>query len=453
MSWTQKNGYWVQPLDAYEKACYILAQHGKEVGQEHWLVTVTAKISNTSEDDTIVLLRKAWKSLRLLRPDIATEVHGYEKQYCAVKDVKSLEAWCDDTFRVESARSANDLFSHKMGLPGSMALCYWIPASEEVVLVSPHWRWDIRGATSTLDKLLSQVKTPGSLPDTFSGSECDRLPLSMQHITESSSSMSQRERIPEQAYQWFGHPHSDGPGIGLAPINPKGNPGNTEIAEIQLSRKVTGQICERVRPLGITVTTAVHASIIVETARANPNSPKSHHNSACIFDLRPHFFSVIKDASIAPSLCMAALPFKTDADAKWEDLIGVIQPLYRSSWNPNETNMAAAYQMTLEHLGENIVQVWRASDQPEPALSSIGVIDQGFLKHRYGPITICDISYNVTNTFPSVANMCYTWDGKLRLRACYNEAFFARDFVEQWLSSVQQNLLQNLQIERSLCVE
>ncbi|KAJ6151457.1 hypothetical protein N7470_007054 [Penicillium chermesinum] len=430
MSWTQKGEYWVRPLDTFEKACYIIGQRGKDVGHEHWLVMVTAKIENCSKDEIIPAFQKAWKALRLQCPDIAVDIEGYEKRYTPIRSAQDLELWCNGTFHVEPACSADGFFTHETGLMGSKVHCHWFPASQEISLVSPHWRWDLRGATSMLHKLLSEIESPSLFPPVYAGEEYQRLPYSMQDITNASisSSTNQEGALAEQAYQWFAHPQVDGPGIGLAPINPHANPGNTRIAEVILSKDLTNEVCLSARRLGITVTTAVHASMISETTRMNPSSAKTHHTSA-------------------------SLPFNVDAHAHWRELTEKIQPFYRSSWDPTETNMIAAYQLTMEHVGENISQAWGRADEPEPALSSIGIIEGAFLNRFYGPVTIQDVSYCVSNSYSSIAHYCYTWGGKLRLRACFNEAFYKDDYVQNWLFSLRRNLLQNLGVQRSLCVD
>lgn len=454
MSWTKRNGYWAQPLDPGEKSCYCMAWHGKDVGKEHWLIMVAAKV-DSSGGDIMPPLRHAWKALRLLRPDIALDIQGYEKQYFPIKSPDDLEKWCNDTFQVSPAYSADDLFSHGMDLPGTNVMCHWIPKSKEIALVSSHWRWDLRGATFTLHKLLSEIESPSLLATDYQEEECERLPRSIPHILHelTSSSTNQEDDIAKQANHWFVNPHIDGPGVGLTPTNFMGSPGNSQMAEVILSEAVTKEVCAMSRQLGITVTTAIHASIIEAVALVNPNSSRAHQTSSCVVDLRRYLSDTLKDYHSGPLLCAVGIPFSVDAQAKWMDLIGIIQPIYRSSWNPKETNMAVAYHMMLEQLGENIFHVFGPSEEPITALSSIGIIDDTYLKHDYGSLSVTNVSYRVSNCLPTISNYCYTWDGQLRIRSCYNETFYSKEYVERWLFSLRQNLLENLGVKRSLCMD
>ena len=82
----------------------------------------------------------------------------------------------------------------------------------------------------------------------------------------------------------------------------------------------------------------------------------------------------------------------------------------------------------------------------EPALNSLGIIDR-FLDAKHGDgIEVVDFWIGVemiTRQF-----MCYvwTWHGKIRLSACYNQAFYETAFVEEFLSAVKDTLIQGPEI-------
>ncbi|KAB8227929.1 uncharacterized protein BDW43DRAFT_323394 [Aspergillus alliaceus] len=444
MSWKQQGKYWSRPLDCHDRFFQAAADMGKPLGREHYLIMGNVRLDFPSDFGMPGRLREAWKALRFRHPDIALELHNGEKRYYPVSDERALDDWCNSTCRIEEdARSADDLFTHKLWLSDSHATCHWIPASSQLVLVSGHHRWDGIGQTMMLHELLSELESPSSLPTTFDGEEAKNLTPTLSEVLGVSTT-AWESSWEKRADELLGTFLEGQPSIGLPQRGDSmALPGNTLRVEQVVSADITAALRKAAREQGITMTTAMHASAIVETACANPGSPASRFTSLAVFSLRKHCPEPFDGNLHAPSLRVTALPINIDARAPWRDITGVLHPIYHQSWTVGESEMLFVRMPWIEKLTMLLTPNCNAPPPSEPNLNSLGVIER-FLNPYYGSIAVEDFSIMGQMLSPQLYVHCWSWNGKLHMSASFNEAYYTAEYVDEWLAAVRRNLTNNL---------
>ncbi|KAI1099460.1 hypothetical protein F4804DRAFT_337219 [Jackrogersella minutella] len=451
MSWTQQNEYWRRPLDCHDRLFQHIAAAGQPLGREHWLMIGTAQLvlpHMDAECEKEKRLRQAWAALRLRHPDIAIELHHQEKRYVPVTHAESLSEWAEKTFKVETTvTSADELFSRRLRFTEASATCYWIPSSSELGIVASHWQWDGRGLLMMLHEFLDVLTThnfDGATPVSCqsTSSEVARLVPSLDALmnvpdTPSKECLSQAEAMlaPVKA-----EPAS----IGL-PIKTGSLPGDTSRLDTILSHEETAALLAACRVRGTRLTAALHASIIVETARAQSQErpAESLYKSWAAFDLRKYCPPPFDGPAHAPSLRMVALPLVVDASADWDTLLTLLQPVYRQSFAPEDGELM---MVRVPYVEKATALLAEAVPTTEPNLSNVGTLDN-YVRAEYGDIRVNNVWLAVHMLSPQLYVHAWSWKRQLHLSVCYNESFYDAAFVEQWVANVKMNLFVNLSIK------
>ncbi|KAI1140608.1 hypothetical protein F5Y05DRAFT_279534 [Hypoxylon sp. FL0543] len=445
MSWNRHGSHWCRPLDCHDKLFRSIADAGKPLGREHWLLVGTVRVEFPPEADGIEgRLRTAWRALRFRHPDIAIGLHGDEKCYEPVADTEALEDWVASTFYVERiVSSANELFSSHLKVAVGSATCHWIPASSEVAIVSSHWRWDGRGLVMMLHEYLVGLTEvdPWLAPSSF-GDETSNLVPSLDILMDVPNE--KKEDWLLQADKLLAPFREGPPSIGL-PIDNGGLPANTQRIETIVSRNTTTELRTACRARHIRLTAALHASIVVETARYQQSntSTVTQYKSWAVFDLRKYCPTPFNGPSHAPSLRMVGLPLIIDAGANWDALAAYIQPFYQQSLASTDNDLMFVRVPFVEQATAML-----ATTQPttEPNLSNLGIIDD-YVQKKYGDVTAQNVWLAVQMLSPQLYVHTWSWRGRLHISICYNEAFYKADFVKMWLKKLKDNLLTNLNVE------
>jgi hypothetical protein len=443
MSWTEQDGFWSRSLDCHDIMFQFIGAMGAPLGREHWLMMQNAQLDFPEGVDAVSRLREAWKALRFRHPDIALEIHENDKRYYPVRDGKALEVWCNETFRIEAASSADEFFCHQHPLPGPYATLHWIPARNQIVLAAAHSRWDGRGATMMLHQLLSELENPSPLPTAFDGSEAKNLVPSLDAVIgmPEKNDVKWEQRADEMVQQVI----EGQPSIGLLPPgDQKALPGDTLRTEVVVPAEEALALRAAARVQGISLTTAMHASAVVETARANPDSPAKYFTSWAPYDLRKYCPEPFNGMVHAPSLRLVALPLSVEARASWSDLTRAIHEIYRQSWDLDKSDMMFVRVPYVE----KATAMFKAAppDMPPPAdpnINSMGALDD-YIKCRYGDVAVKDVSFMVHMLSQQLYVHSWSWNGTLHISASYNEAYYTPDYVKKFLTALKDNMVENL---------
>ncbi|KAI4860690.1 hypothetical protein F4820DRAFT_465417 [Hypoxylon rubiginosum] len=452
MSWTHEGSYWRRPLDCHDKLFQSIAAAGAPLGREHWLMTGWIQLAFPSAMDPMVQeqrLRGAWSALRLRHPDVALTLHENEKRYGPVAGDQALQEWTSATFRVETGvHSVDELFSrHLKVAPSVHATCHWVPASSELAIVSPHWRWDGRGHMMMLHSFMDLLARSSTSPplQAVVGAEAMNLVPTLDAVIG----------VPEvHEEEWSCKadnmlaPFLDGsPAIGLPTTSAL--PRDTMRIEMVIPKAVTTALREACRARGLRLTAALHASIVLETARyynqgrAADANPAAKYKSWAAFDLRKYCSPPPNSTAHAPSIRLVALPLIVDPTVSWDTLASTFQAYYEQTLAPPASDFMF---IRVPYVEKATAMLARAPPSTEPNLSNLGVIED-YLQRRYGDFEVRNTVLAVQTLSPQLYVHAWSWGGEMRVSICYNEAFYQKQFVEGWLKGLETNLLKNLEVE------
>ncbi|KAI1475848.1 hypothetical protein F4774DRAFT_395528 [Daldinia eschscholtzii] len=329
------------------------------------------------------------------------------------------------------------------------ATCYWVPASSEVAIVSSHWRWDGRGLIMMLHSfmvLLGCSTTPSPTTQAVVGSEAANLVPTLDAVM--GIPVTPNDEWVRKAEDLLA-PFQDGsPAIGL-PIAPA-LPRDTIRAETVFPKDVTTALREACRARRLRLTAALHASVVLETARyynqeeggaAKANQAK--YKSWAAFDLRKYCLPSPDSSSHAPSIRMVAFPLIADPAASWETLASKFQAYYAQSLVPPDSE---AIFVRVPYVEKATAMLATAPPTTEPNLSNLGVLEN-YVKERYGDFEVRNVALAVHMLSPQLYVHAWSWGGEMRVSICYNEAFYEERFVQEWLEAVKANLLKNLEVK------
>ena len=453
-SWKETSpGRFERPFDSIERFFLALARGSFALNKEHWAVSFFAQFDlKASQQDTESALRHAWKTIRYDHPQLAC-IASEETKIYVVPDQLTLDAWLDETFIVAPPLSTKEDLMASFR-PSTMASLHYLPHTSEIVIHTSHWRIDFIGAISLLQNLFKAVANPRQFQ--FGDEAANLSPSrdqaakysSLDHLDPSVQVKQREEAATDLAMQLLGNL----PSIGLPAQNLNRTPGGTRRSELVLDISTTSAIVIASKKRGFTVTTALHAALIVALEEVAPPTPStlSKYATFGIFNVRPLLSPTSNDASIHPAAVhILGLPLvlqlSTYADLALQLKQYYKQPLPPSANSHIEKDIIVPYTCKMA----DIVGQARPEDLPasrEPLLSSVGILD-GYLKPKYGDIAVKNFGVVVEMTTPQIVCYLWTWQGKMTLSASYNETFYDQVFVHKYLERVIDILKTELAIQ------
>ncbi|CEL03766.1 hypothetical protein ASPCAL04910 [Aspergillus calidoustus] len=449
MSWTQQAGFWSRPLDCYERYFQLVGASQGLDGHDHFLLVGAVQIEDPAPIDLVAGLRSAWKCLRLRHPDIATTYHPGEKRYSPIRTETELDTWCDLTFHVEEAVQSSGHLLREQHLAGSHATCHWIPASNEICIVSGPYRLDEYAITTFLHQLLSHLHNPYPLPANLDGSEARQLfpPLDIVVGMPTTRDPSWSRR----ADKLIALHQRGGPSIGL-PIDADkvaAKPMCTRHVELRIPAKQATALRDGCHERDIALSGAMHTSVVVETAARAPQcSLATRYISLMAFDLRRHWLPPFGGPTQAPLLRMTGIPINIDARAPWSELVQIVEPMCRQTWERGASDMLFVRVAFAEKVAA-LVETGHPAPPDQPQNSSPYFFNMGALEERiqrsYGEtIHVRNVQVFGQMLSKQVYVRSWSWGDAMYLSACYNEAYYADAYVDTFLMAIRDNLVENL---------
>ena len=424
-----------------------LARGSLALNREHWSVSMVARFEmKGSLQDTEFALRHAWKTMRYDHPKLACVLHDETKIY-EVPDSRALNTWLDETFIVAPASAvAQELYASFR--PSAQATLHFLPSRSEIMIHSSHWRVDFIGVLSLMQNLFHAIAEPRHVQF---GDEGKNLLPSTDEAADWGSPTLTKEKDKAAAdlvMQLFGNL----PSIALPMRDHNQAPGDTHRAEVVLGPGSTSNIISASKKRGLTVTTALHAALIVALQQLTPVPPSSSskYTSFGVFNVRPLFKAPFNDPSthlVATHFVGLPLTLRTSTYA---NLALQLKQFYRQRLPPStDSHIRSDVLGSYINQMADIVGLPQAVDAPvtgEPLLSSIGVVD-GYFKSNYGKIKVKDFWVGVETITPQVVCHLWTWQGKMTMSACYNVMFYDKSCIQGFLERVIDILLTELATE------
>lgn len=399
-------------------------------------------------------LRHAWKTLRYDHPQIACIAHGDTKVY-EVPSNAALDSWLDETFIISPAMATKEELL-KSFRPSTQATLHYLPHSSEIIIHTSHWRTDFIGGLGLLRNLLSAFIEPRHVQF---GDEGKNLSPSRDEVAKFSSSgfaelpaiaQERNKAATDLVMQMVGNL----PSIGLPTQKSHLSPGGTLRSGLTLEPSATSAIISASKKRGLTVTTALHAALIVATQQvASVSSSSNTYTSWGIFNIRPLLPAPYDNFALHPAVVqIIGLPL-TLHTSSYADLAFQLKHYYKQTIPPSaDSRIHEGVIVPFTNQMTDLAGQSPPADLPaptEPILISMGILD-GYLNCDYRDIIeVKDFWIGLEVTTPQLVCYLWTWQSRMTLSALYNEVFYERHFIQDFLKRVIDVLSAELEIKEA----
>lgn len=446
MSWQETSpACFERPLDTLELMFKSIADAGAPLQREHWAVRVFARFRlDPSAGDAELALRHAWKTMRYDHPQIASYADGKNKVY-KIPNSAAVDSWLARTFHVEASITIDDLLEKLR--PSPLSTIYYLPHTSEIVIHASHWQIDGIGALELLHNFFKAVAQPR--PIEF-GTEGKNLSPGLDEVAGFPTSATDEDE--RAASKLLNHYVDNLPSFGLPANFTNPIPGATRRAELVLPPVTTSKIVRACKVHDFSVTTALHAALILATKQLNMNRPQSQrYTSWASFNLRPYLKSPYNVPFSHPvSAYLIGFPLSI-IPSTFTEHTSQLQPFYRQlSSSTSSTNLPTYIKPYLRQTTDFFGQppTAAAAMPTEPMLDSVGVADR-YVKDNYGDkVEITDFWLGSETLTAQLTSYVWTWRGRMTFNVCYNDHFYKAELVMDFLNRLLNILLEELGLER-----
>lgn len=420
------------------------------LSREHWSINAIASFTpkgSFAQRDVPSLFAKVWKVLRFQHPSIAAYALDDKTLEYNVPDTAALSEWATETFHVVDGKTADDLISDIK--PNPFATLTYLSKSNEILCHTAHWRTDGVGVLLLIDAFLNLAVEP-KLPDPDGlawGHEVARLAPAVEDAAEIPSEptvaiKSLAQECVETFYQTAG-------AIGI-PYGGEGttSPSGTRSSRLAFSLFETLSIVDQCKNRGLSVTSAVHASVATANrALAREDSKDKHYTSTVRFSLRPYLPEPYSTSAFASGLYTTGWMKTIPASLSWIDHAKSYNDEYRKGLSKDFINSHRQYALGLGDLIRNMPQ---GGDPPSDVdISSIGVAESLIARDK----GTSDLGVEVQSVSVGVEiltrqGVCFVWTfrDQLNLNLVWNQSFHEEREMAKFLQIVRKALLDELTV-------
>ena len=452
MPWSEvAPGIFQRAIGENELFLKSIGDSGHSMGREHWAINSIASFTLTGsllKEDLPPLFLKAWKVLRFNHPSIAVQTVDDQYLVYAIPDSTALDHWAAETFHIVEDKTADDLIPHIK--PDDYATLTYLPKSNEILGHTSHWRTDGVGVVLLIEAFFDLIAKPAlPEPHTLSwGQETARLAPAIEDAagipttpTDAIKSMSQR--YVETFY----------PAAGAVGIPYQGDattlPGGTHSSRYLFSPSETNIIISQCKAKGISVTSAVHASIAATNhILASVDKKARHYTSTIRFSLRPYLPEPYSTPAYASGLYTTGWMKTVPASASWTENAKAYKDEYRKGLSKEFIESHREYALSLGNLIRNMPQPQEPSSHVD--ISSIGVAES-LIERVKGTqdrgVEIQSVSVGVEILTRQCVCFVWTFRDRLNLNLVYNESFHDEKDTTLFLRTLKEIMLKELAVE------
>lgn len=446
-------GTYNRPIGEGETFIELVSSPGRPSGRENWAINSTVTISPREElapARLIPQLRRAWGHLRFHHPSIAAYVtDDNELITYKVPSPEELENWIEKTFTVaeDAADSAEVISTLK---PGPYATLTYIPRSNELLGHTAHWRTDGTGAMLLLAHLLQLVVEP-ALPDPVSlpwGEEFRRLVPAVEDAGNMPLVPNEAQvAMSNSLVGTFAH---FGGAVGIPYVGSDATPPQGTYSVTQrLPVAVTDAVKNQCKAQGLTVTSAVHASVAAANWKlATPDRKHEHFASTTRFSFRPYLPEPYSSPAYAAGFYSTGWTDRVESTQTWLEHAKHYNEVYQKGLSQEHLDSHRAFANGVGDMVRNAPPT--IPIQSGVDISSIGLADL-LLKQSYGQgdlaIDVLAMSIGVELITRQATCFVWTFRGQLNLHVVYNGAYHERSQMMDFVGAVKASLLEGLGIE------
>ncbi|KAF2017534.1 hypothetical protein BU24DRAFT_152193 [Aaosphaeria arxii CBS 175.79] len=445
MTWKEtRPGRWERPLSSLEKINLVNRNVDKALDRDQWAKTAAAKLTfDPSIGDPETALRIAWKQVRYNYPEIAA--FPYQDTYMyRIGNPDQVALWVSATFSTCPNTTVDHLLGHiprneQMGL-------YWLPDSSEVLIRSPHYRLDGRGAIFCLDYLveslsnLDPVLVFGGCAKNLSPSIDDALDIPLQATP----------RIEQAAEKRLATLKPRHPPLFMKDTPKSRLPGVTRRNFIKLSIKESRAVIKGCSSSSMDLTTALHAALITAVTKVCPPTEVQSFMASFHCDLR---FLIRKPVSTrtAPTSCTSVLTTEVEVSPQtdFKSYYSQLAPVYATGYGPYLESTACYHEKLIQtHYSKSKTAgaAHPPDSDPQPRFGPLGMIDHQLRKDVKNAVRVTDFWFGGETLTRRKMVHSWMWDGQIVYSCCWNDNYWTEDVVVDFLEKIKETLIEEFQL-------
>lgn len=411
----------------------------KALDRDNWAKTAVAKVEfDPKLGDPEKALKTAWKQVRYNYPEVAAFPYDGTYMY-RIGNPEQVQLWVSATFVVERNTTIDELFGH---LPrNEQMMCYYLPDTSEILVRSPHYRLDARGAIFILNYLIQSLANPepvlifGGCANNLSPSIDDALHIPYEYTPKIEAAAEQRLASLKPSH----------PLIELTPNDRSNLPGATRRHFIKFSEAETKSILKGVKSAGMDQTAAVHSAVIAAVVKFAPPSEVQSYMASYHCDLR-YLIPKSSKTKTAPTSCTDLITTEVEVSPSTtlKSYYEQLAPVYATGYVPFLESTACYHQKLASTMYADGKITGSADGQAQPRLGPLGVIDDQLTKQVKGVVRVKDFWLGGETLTKRKMVHNWIWEDRMVLSCCYNENFWDDQFVEQFLGTIKDILMEEV---------
>ncbi|XP_014555422.1 hypothetical protein COCVIDRAFT_102303 [Bipolaris victoriae FI3] len=431
-------GRWERPQSYLEKMNILTRNVPNAIGRDNWAKNAVAKLKfHPDIKDPAAYLKTAWKQVRYNHPEIAAFPYNGNYVY-RVGDAESIALWVSATFSVAEGKTVDELLGR---IPrNEQMMCYFLPDTSEVMIWSPHYRVDARGAIFCLNHLVESLANMN--PDLVFGGCAKNLTPSMEDTLHISHEITPAIEAQAESRLAALEPHK--PALELKPKVKAQRPGYTQRHFVKLSKSDTKLVMDCCDNAALALDVALHAALVNAVVKLAPTEEARSFMASFHYNLRvlipegeapensPTSYTSVLTTEVVVS------PW-TDFDSYYAQLA----PVYATGYAPYLGSSPYFHKLLEQRLTDsNLGSNGETDGQLQPRFAFLGAIDDKLSSNiGDGLVQVEDFWLGAETLTLRMMVHTWIWQGQLVLSVCYNQNYWDKDIAESLLRGMQETLI------------
>ena len=453
MGWTETTpGEFRNDFSGVEKIYRKMSTAFSHIGKEHWGIHCVChfRLSRSfGRRDPKIALREAWKALMLEYPGLSVTADDLTKVF-VVPDVQATERWADQTFFVESARSADTVIASSK--PKDLPSLYYLPSSSEIIFLSQHWRTDAIGTCMLLDRLFSIMAQPQDLGSSQGKPGIDRISPCLEEAARSSEKATQQ--LQNFAREYINNFHRKAVNSGGLPYKGEAAtlPAELSHQEATLTRDTTRALVAACKSRDISVSAAIHTGLARTVfSFAPPEDQPTEYTTVMATNMRTYLPAPYNDKTHACQTYVASITPTVQRSSDFATATAALTREYKT-WH-SEQFMQALREIYKYHAQKLFAPRPEGAPPSKPpsgvTLSSLGVIEK-YLAGDHGDdgaVQVDRFRFGVSMMTRQMLLYAWTFRGRMTMSVNYNAAYYDDEMACEVLARIKSTLEKELGVE------
>lgn len=438
ITWKEtRPGRWERPQSYLEKMNILTRNMPKAIGRDNWAKNAVARLEfHPSVADPAAMLRTAWIQVRYNHPEIAAFPYNGNYVY-RVGDTTSIALWVSATFSVVEDKSVDELLGR---IPrNEQMMCYYLPENGDVLIWSPHYRVDARGAIFCLNHLIESLANMD--PNIVFGGCAKNLTPSMEATlgihNKSSPEVEKAVKTRMDALK----PHR--PVLDMTPKISSDKPRYTRRYVVKFSKTETESVVSACASASLAIDVVLHSALINSVAKIAPPTESRSYMASFHSNLRalipegaaPKYSPTSYTSIITTEVKVSP---KTNFGTYYTELA----PVYAKGYAP----YLQSSNLFHERLGEALYgpgsSKGEEENQLQPRFAYLGSVNEQVADTIEGLVEVKDFWLGAETLSKRMMVHTWIWDGQLNLSVTYNESYWDKPSAAALLQGMQDTLIE-----------